>query len=125
MTIDLDELERIGKAATTEQWEAKQDDLSSDPAWYVLCVKTGDVLLETNCGTEADARFIVFARNNWQEMIDRLRLLEDTVSRIQRASESLTCGCGTDADATCDVCEIQFLAAEAVVANEPLRIEDL
>lgn len=80
MTLDLDELERIGKAATAGPWEADQD-CHSRPSdtWCILHHTEPDgplrILFESDKGTGEDTLLLVAARNNWQAMIDEIRRL--------------------------------------------------
>lgn len=86
--LDLDELERIGKAATAGPWErttgCRIESTQEDARNMIIYDEGGH--------TSEDAKFIVAARNNWQSMIDEIRRLREQVVRMARWVESLD-GC--------------------------------
>lgn len=82
MTLDLDDLERIGKAATAGPWEIDFAGVNEkDTGTWFVCREDADgpplmhIPTHHNLTAEADSDFVVTARNNWQAMIDELRRL--------------------------------------------------
>ena len=64
--LDLDELEKLGKAATAGPWKSARGYHTQD----IVDVETDYRLGSMDFN---DAEFIVAARNNWQDIIDELR----------------------------------------------------
>lgn len=74
MTLDLDELEAIGKAAAEAPWRGW-------PSGIISSVLGDIALVNMHRSTYGDdsaenIEFIATARNNWQAMIDHIRELE-------------------------------------------------
>lgn len=65
MSLDLDQLEKLGKAATQGPWACEGRAIVDQ---YFPVSEPLALDCEAN-----DAAFIVAARNNWQAMIDELR----------------------------------------------------
>lgn len=85
MTIDIDELERVGSEATAPPWDAVQMYRRPDRAFVVhhqTALKHADVFAtgtSLNLGGHAkehDADFVSVARNNWTAIIAELREAE-------------------------------------------------
>lgn len=68
--IDLDEAERVGKEATEGPWVTRDEMVLHRPDG-----RPSVPLFVTDCADDEDSRFVVYARNHWQEMIDELREL--------------------------------------------------
>lgn len=83
MAIDLDEAERIGKALDPGLWEVKASE--ELPGTWNVC-RDGYGIIETDC--EAYARFIVYARNNWQAMVDELKAWRAMIPHARFDGES-------------------------------------
>lgn len=77
--LNLDELEAIGKAATSPPWRMPEP----DPMTYGLC--------KWNL-TVAQAAFCVTARDNWQELIDEIR----SIRLMLAAAEKTVFECGVE-----------------------------
>lgn len=84
MTLDLDKLEAVGKAATEGVASVEQSTMS--PIFFVLNER-GDTYVE--CWTHDNATFIATARDNWQAMIDEIRRLSEEVRDLQRKMDSV------------------------------------
>ena len=79
MTIDVDELERLAKAATPGPWTTKPDD---DQRKHLLCTETGAWfgVVEASPRNAADAAFIAAANPAVVlELVRRLRAAEGIV----------------------------------------------
>lgn len=85
--IDLDEAERIWRAAGDDLWTAG---LAAEETTVCLIGSHGLFFGRMVGRTEQEAadlgRFVMYARNNWQAMIDRTRELES--QRVQLMSIS-------------------------------------
>lgn len=68
MTIDLDELERLGKAAPPGPWHEHGGGIGTETEGFIGATYDGP-------GHEGFADFVIAARANWQPMIDEIRLL--------------------------------------------------
>lgn len=89
--IDLDEAERIGKAATAGPWEVT--DGVSDDRWGVVTelwpISPGIAACVLN---KTDAEFMALARNNWQAMVDELRVARDRIEFLESELPCANCG---------------------------------
>jgi hypothetical protein len=84
--IDLDELERLEKAAQSKPW-ATEDRVSQ----MFIDGPQGHVAAEPcNSNWENDAALIVALRNNAREIIDELRILQ-TIRRINPPKTESPC----------------------------------
>lgn len=124
MTIDLDEAERRGNAATAAPWDFGQAPEETLPT---MLIGSGSLLFaRVVCRTISEAvskaRFIVYARNNWQAIIDRIRELEaDRIKwmSISYAVEEWMGGRITDDELREHATKVlDELAAENKVSNE-------
>ena len=68
--IDLDEADKLGKAATPEPWSVE----NVGDMHYAARVNTFDGWLsDQDIVANDDGEFICFVRNNWQAILDELR----------------------------------------------------
>lgn len=89
-TLDLDEAERIGKAAFPGEWENKGGYVGTPTsAEFIRRLNENDLPFTSRriCSTandayltpehvEANGIFIAYAHNNWQAMVDEIRRLQ-------------------------------------------------
>jgi hypothetical protein len=130
--LDLDELERIGKAAGDREWCAvippEGVDRSDYRYGYGEIRTRPDIGTETGCGgwsivvkvddhDEQDGalRFIEAAKNNWQALIDRIRELERRVARQDHNARSVLQRWGNPEAESC----IDPVFAVCVLAGNP------
>ena len=71
--IDLDEAERLGRAATPGPWNIT-DPATIPPAMRFLFDREFPL-------DEADSEWCVYARNHWPEILEEIRDLRDKVEK--------------------------------------------
>lgn len=127
--LDLDELERIGKAADDAPWTV--DDLG-EQSFLETNHRHGIGAVSHDCyrlakvegagyTAEANADFIATARNNWQALIDEVRRLTLCLDDIVRAGTVKHEGYNEDdmsqAQATCALASLGLVGPEIIAVT--------
>ena len=93
--LDIDEMERVGNAATAAPWESVSQIENSLRSFVVRRIKVDNGLptvFDSNCtALTGDADFVSFARNNWPAICVELRRLRDENEMLKTDAERWRC----------------------------------